>query len=283
MKIPVLKVGQFIRVKADAVQVTVHRFDATGTPLRAPRTYSMPSLDAAKRLLNTVDLQGKDFAEMREGRQKWIFRQGELKPAGRKMAAQRYVAAESREGMHHELKYLVEQWERSGRVALYNAEKKTISLSGGKALPEKKAIKLLQDWLQQERDAVAYDLSTPEGLYGFPEYNKAKLVPKSNHEFELVLRTEGAFGNPPNELPFMVADVKKRFPGFIPYVKSIGTDLSHHNAVFLIVTRSMNIVNTQAPIVLDGTVIKQLILKSHSDPKISTKVKLADADTFFGS
>lgn len=78
-----LKMGQCVRIKAASVQVTVHRFDAKGSPLSAPRTYNMPSIDAAKRLLETVDMSGKDYAEMRDGRQKWVFRQGELKPIGR--------------------------------------------------------------------------------------------------------------------------------------------------------------------------------------------------------
>jgi len=44
------------------------------------------------------------------------------------------------------LKTLIDEWEKTGRVAYYHAIKKTVSLNGGRAMPEKEALEYLQDW-----------------------------------------------------------------------------------------------------------------------------------------
>ena len=56
------------------------------------------------------------------------------------------VLSENRKGMPSVLKTLIDEWEKTGRVAYYHAIKKTVSLNGGKAMPEKEATEYLQDW-----------------------------------------------------------------------------------------------------------------------------------------
>jgi hypothetical protein len=56
------------------------------------------------------------------------------------------IVSENRKGMPPVLKTLIDEWEKTGRVAYYHAIKKTVSLNGGRAMPEKEAIKYLQDW-----------------------------------------------------------------------------------------------------------------------------------------
>jgi len=63
------------------------------------------------------------------------------------------VLSENRNSMPSVLKTLIEEWEKTGRTAYYHASKKTVSLgpigNGDKAMPEKDAIKYLQDWKKE--------------------------------------------------------------------------------------------------------------------------------------
>jgi len=63
------------------------------------------------------------------------------------------VLSENRKGMSPALKTLIDEWEKSGRVAYYHAIKKTVSLNGGKAMTEKDALKYLQDWKKSSASA----------------------------------------------------------------------------------------------------------------------------------
>jgi hypothetical protein len=51
------------------------------------------------------------------------------------------------------IKEIINQYQSTGRIAFYHPRKKTISLNGGRQLPEQEAIKIMLECLNKENPA----------------------------------------------------------------------------------------------------------------------------------